>query len=329
MLKRRFLDILSGLALMGSVIAAMLLLAVDTAAAAQWPERPVRLIVPYAPGGSNDVIARKLAAEIGKNTGQTFIIENKAGAGGVVGSSYVASSAPDGYTFLFISNSLATSAAVHKTPYNARTAFDPISLVATAPFVIFTRKDFPAQNITDFIKYAKNNPGAVSFGGEGLGATSQMTTELFAAKAGIKMQAIGYKGISPAVIDLVAGRVDMMTSTLASIRGTPADMLPKLAFTGAQREPDFPDVPTIKEATGLDFVTNVWWGVFSPKGIDPAIRDKFNAAIKKVILDEDFAKFLKSIGTHPQGSTSEELQKLLELDLDRFAEIVKSTEIQH
>jgi len=328
MSKREALKVLSCLALMGSVTAAMTLSAAGTAAAAQWPERPVRLVVPFAPGGSNDVIARKLADSISKSTGQTFVIENKAGAGGVVGSGYVASSAPDGYTFLFISGSLATSAAVQKTPYDAKTAFDAVSLVASAPFVVITRDNFPAKDINGLLKYAKDNPGVINFGSAGLGDSSQMATELLANKAGVKMQTVGYKGISPAQMDLVAGRLDMIITTMASIRGTPTDKLPKLAFTGAQREPDFPDIPTVKEATGLDYVVNVWWGVFGPKGVNPEARDRLNAEIKKAISTEDFAKFLESVGARPQPSSPEALQKLLASDLDQWTETAKAAGIR-
>jgi len=328
MSKREALKVLSCLALMGSVTAAMALSAAGTAAAAQWPERPVRLVVPFAPGGSNDVIARKLADSISKSTGQTFVIENKAGAGGVVGSGYVASSAPDGYTFLFISGSLATSAAVQKTPYDAKTAFDAVSLVASAPFVVITRDNFPAKDINGLLKYAKDNPGVINFGSAGLGDSSQMATELLANKAGVKMQTVGYKGISPAQMDLVAGRLDMIITTMASIRGTPTDKLPKLAFTGAQREPDFPDIPTVKEATGLDYVVNVWWGVFGPKGVNPEARDRLNAEIKKAISTEDFAKFLESVGARPQPSSPETLQKLLASDLDQWTETAKAAGIR-
>ncbi len=328
MSKRVTLKILSSLALIGAASTTMTLLSSGTAQAAQWPERPVRLVVPFAPGGSNDVIARKLADSISKSTGQTFVVENRAGAGGVVGAGHVASSAPDGYTFLFISGSLATSAAVQKTPYDAKTAFDAVSLVASAPFVVITRKDFPAKDIKGLLSYAKSNPGVINFGSAGLGDSSQMATELLANKAGVKMQTVGYKGIAPAQMDLVAGRLDMIITTMASIRGTPTDELPKLAFTGAEREPDFPNIPTVKEETGLDYVVNVWWGVFGPKGVDTVARDKLNAEIKKAISTEEFAKFLDSVGARPQPSTPDELQKLLISDVDQWTETAQAAGIR-
>ncbi|CAM3951265.1 Bug family tripartite tricarboxylate transporter substrate binding protein [Bordetella muralis] len=328
MSKRRTLKILSSFVLTGTLGATAGLPVSSVAAAADWPQRPVRLIVPFAPGGSNDVIARKLADSMSKNTGQSFIVENKGGAGGVVGSGYVATSAPDGYTFLFVSGSLATSAAVQKTPYDPKTAFDAVSMVASAPFVVLTRKDFPAQDMKGLLAYAKEHPGQINFGSAGLGDSSQMATELLANKAGVKMQTVGYKGISPAQLDLVAGRLDMIITTMASINGTPTDQLPKLAFTGAEREPDYPNIPTVKEATGLDYVVNVWWGVFAPKGVDGAIRDRLNAEIKEAISTEEFAKFLHTAGARPQASTPEELQKLLESDVDQWTETAQAAGIR-
>lgn len=327
MSKRRTLKILSSLTLMG-VLSTTVALSAGTAAAATWPERPVRLVVPFVPGGSNDVIARKLADKLSKSTGQSFIVENRGGAGGVVGSGYVASTAPDGYTFLFVSGSLATSAAVQKTSYDVKNAFDAVSLVADAPFVVITRKDFPAKDIKGLLSYAESHPGEINFGSAGLGDSSQMATELLANKAGVKMQTVGYKGISPAQMDLVAGRLDMIITTMASIRGTPTDQLPKLAFTGEQREPDFPNVPTVKEETGLDYVVNVWWGVFGPKGLDTAVQDKLSAEIRKAVSTEDFAQFLKSVGARPKASTPAELQALLESDVDQWMETAEAAGIR-
>jgi len=328
MSKRRSLKVLAGLPLMFAMGTAAVMAPTAGAMAADWPDRPVRLVVPFAPGGSNDLIARKLADTLNKQTGQSFVVENRAGAGGVVGSSYVAGAKPDGYTFLFISGSLATSAAVQKTPYDAKTAFDAVSLVASAPFVVLTRKDFPAKDINGLLDYARKNPGKINFGSAGLGDSSQMATELLANKAGVKMQTVGYQGIAPAQLDLVAGRLDMIITTMASIRGTASDELPKLAFTGDRREPDFPDIPTVKEATGLDYVVNVWWGVFGPKGVDETARDALNAAIAKAISTEDFARFLDSVGARPQPSTPQELQKLLVSDVDQWIETAESAGIR-
>jgi tripartite-type tricarboxylate transporter receptor subunit TctC len=317
MTKRQTLKVISAATLL-SAVGTLSAMAPATATASEWPQRPVHLVVPFAPGGSNDVIARRLAESLRQSTGQSFVIENKAGAGGVVGANYVAKSAPNGYTFLFISGSIATSAAVQKTPYDVKQAFEAVSLVASAPFVVVTRKDFPAKNMPELLAYARANPGKINFGSAGLGDSSQMATELLANMAGVKMQTIGYKGQGPAQLDLIAGRLDMIITTMASIGGTPADNVPKLAFTSEKRNPDYPNIPTVKEQTGLDYVVDVWWGVFGPAGVDKEIVAKMNAEIGKAVKDPQFAKFLKSIGAYAAHSTPAALKKLMDDDVDRW-----------
>ena len=290
--------------------------------AADWPSGPVHLIVPFPPGGSNDVIARRLAEQLTKSLGQSVIVENKAGGAGTIGSQAVASAAPDGKTFLFISNSIATSAAVQQTPYNAVTAFTAITPVAQAPFVIITRTGFPARTVPELVEIAKRNPGSLNYGSAGLGDTTQMTTELFGDIVGVRMTGVNYKGISPAQLDLVAGRLDLMITTMASIRGTAADQLPKLAFTSAKRDPDYPDVPTVLEQ-GIDYVVDVWWGVFAPAGLAPAIRDRMNREIAAIVATPDFAQFLKNFGASPVSSSPAEFQAVLASDVERWKHIAQ------
>lgn len=289
-----------------------------TALADNWPEKPVRIVVPFAPGGSNDIIARRLGDNLRQSLGQPFLIENKPGAGSVVGANYVAKSAPDGYTTLFVSGSLATTAGAQKTPYDAKTAFEPITTVAEAPFVLLTREGFPAKNVKELIAYAKANPGKINYGTAGVGDNAQLMSELLSQQVGIKMQAVPYKGISPAQLDLVAGRIDIIFTTIASIKGTAADNLPKIAFTGATRDPDFPNIPTIKEQTGLDYVVTIWWGVFGPSGMNRHARDTLNAHIKKAVATPEFTKFLDTLGARPATSTPDELRALLNKDVDRW-----------
>lgn len=292
------------------------------AQAEQWPSRPVQIVVPFAPGGSNDIIARRLAERLSRTLGQQVVVSNKSGAGGTIGAQVVATSAADGYTFLFVSGSLATSAAVQKTPYDAVAAFDAVSLVATAPFVVLTREGFPAKSIKELVAYAKANPGKINYGSAGLGDSSQMATELFNSIAGTKMVVVGYKGIAPAQFDLVGGRLDLIITTMASIRGSASDKLPKLAFTSAKRDPDHPDVPTVLESS-IDYVVDVWWGLFAPAGISPEIRHRMNKEIGSIIAEPEFAEFLKASGARPSPSTPQELQDLLKKDVLRWTDTAK------
>ena len=297
------------------------------ATAQEWPTRTVQMVVPFAPGGSNDVIARRLSERLSRSLGQPVVVANKGGGGGSIGSHAVATAPADGYTFLFVSGSLATSAAVQKTPYDPVKDFTSVSQVAIAPFVVITREGFPAKSIKELVAYAKANPGKINYGSAGLGDSSQMATELFSAVTDIKMVVIGYKGIAPAQFDLVGGQLDLIITTVASIRGTATEKLPKLAFTSATRDPDYPDIPTVLES-GIDYVVDVWWGVFGPAKLPVAIRDRMNKEIAAAIAEPEFAEFLKSAGARPAPSTPQALQKLLEDDYVRWSETARRAGIQ-
>jgi tripartite-type tricarboxylate transporter receptor subunit TctC len=305
------------------------LLAGPTGASAQdaWPAKPVRIVVPFAPGGSNDVIARRLAQRLGSALGQSVVVDNRAGGGSTVGNQLVASSPADGYTFLFVSGSLATTAAVQKTPYDPVKAFEPISRVASAPFVVMTREGFPAKNVQELIAYAKQNPGRINYGSAGLGDSTQLATELFNHTAGIRMTGVNYKGIAPAQLDMLAGRIDLVVTTIAAVRGTAVEKLPMLAFTSEQRDPDHPSIPTVKES-GLDYVVEVWWGLFAPAGLPPAIRDRMNREVAAICADKEFASFLKTAGAVPAPSTPQALRELVAKDVARWTQTAQRAGLQ-
>ena len=298
---------------------ALLLQAYQACDADAWPSRPIRLVVPFAPGGSGDVIARPVADHLGRVLGRQFIVDNRTGAGGTIGINIVATAAPDGYTLLLSSNSLATGAAVQKTPYDPVKDFDAIGRVAFAPLAIVMRANFPARNLQEFVAYAKNNPGKVNFGTAGIGSSQHLVTELFALTVGgVKMEGIHYKGTAPSLIDLIGGRIDLVITTMASIRGTGgAERLPRLAYAAEQRVATDPDVPTMREA-GFDLVAGVWWGMFGPHGLPESIRSRLNAEINKAVRDPAFTKFLDAIAAAPLPSTPSELQQLLANDVKRW-----------
>ncbi|WP_158215305.1 Bug family tripartite tricarboxylate transporter substrate binding protein [Candidimonas nitroreducens] len=302
-------------------------LPVNASAAGSWPDRPIRIVVPFAAGGSNDVIARRLAHELSVALGQSVLVENKGGAAGVVGSAVVAHSAPDGYTYLFVSATLATSAATQNPPYDTLKDFDAVARVADAPFVMLTRNGFPAKTLPDFIKYAKAHPGKINYGTTGIGDSGHLLTELFSSLAGIKMQPVGYKGIGPAQIDLVAGRLDFIITTLASITGTPAATLPKLAFTGRAREPEFASVPTVREATGLDYEETVWWGLFAPSGTPDPILDKMNKEVSRIVALPEFKKFLSALGAKSSPASRTEFMAQLKQDVKIFTQTAQRSGI--
>jgi tripartite-type tricarboxylate transporter receptor subunit TctC len=294
------------------------------AAADAWPTRSVRIVVPFSPGGSNDLIARRLAQWLSTDMNQAFVVENRAGAGGAVGSNVVATSPPDGYTLLFVSGSLATSAAVQKVPYDPVEAFSPVGRVAAAPFVVITRNDFPAKTMPELIDYARANPGKINYGSAGLGDSTQLATELLSNIAKVKMTGINYKGIAPAQLDLAAGRIDIIITTMASVKGTVTDALPKIAFTSQQRDPEFPDIPTVKESTGLDYVVDVWWALFAPAGLPAAIQSHLNGRLAVALEQPEFKEFLKTAGATPAPSTPQQLQALVAQDVKRWTETAET-----
>ncbi|MEN9773973.1 MAG: hypothetical protein RL322_1043 [Pseudomonadota bacterium] len=298
-----------------------------TPMAQAWPTRTVTIVVPFAPGGSNDVIARQMAPRFAAALGQNVVVENRAGAGSVVGANHVARSAPDGHTFLFVSSSLATTAAVQQTPYDATKAFTSVSRVASAPFVFMMRKDFPAKNIKEMVAYAKANPGKMNYGSAGFGDSVQLATELFNLAAGIKMTGVNYKGIAPAQLDLIGGRLDMVITTVASIKGTAAEALPMLAVSSAQRNVDLPNIPTVREA-GIDYVVDVWWGLFAPAGIPAAVTQRVNGLVGEMLKDAEFQKFLARYGAGAAHSTSEQLHQLLVGDIGRWKKTVDQANLR-
>ncbi len=292
-----------------------------------WPTRPVAIVVPFAPGGSNDVIARRLSVSLTKTLGQSVIVDNRPGGGSSVGAAYVANAPADGHTLLFVSGSIATTAAVQKVPYDPVKAFDPISRVAAAPFVVLTREGFGAKTLKELIDQARANPTKFTYGSAGLGDSTQLATELFANTTGIKFTPVNYKGIAPAQLDLIGGRIDIVITTVASIRGTPAEKLPMLAFTGPRRDPDFPDVPTLRES-GVDLEIDVWWGLFAPAGTPAPIRERLNREIATLVAEPEFATFLKTVGAAPAPSSSEELRALVAKDVTRWTDTARRAGIQ-
>lgn len=292
-----------------------------------WPGKPVRIIVPFAPGGSNDVMARKLAQRLNESFNQPFIVENRAGAGSVIGSNVVAHANGDGYTLLFISSTITTTPAIQKLPYNPMSDLTPICTIASSPFYVLTRNDFPAKTMKEFISYAKNNPRMINYGTAGYGDSAQLASELMSNLVDIKMQAIAYQGITPAQLDLVTGRIDMLITTIASIRGTPAENLPKIAITTKDRSGDFPRIPTVQETIGKDYNVDVWWGMFAGKNAPASVQTRLGQEIKKIIYTDEFKKFLETLGAAPDYRLPEEMKKTMEKEIAIWKKVAEQAGI--
>src|SRR6266545_7354141 len=293
------------------------LLAVCTAAwlggtraarAQDWPQRPVRIIVPFGPGGGADIIGRIVAQALQDKLGQPVVIENRPGAAGTLGNEAVARADKDGYTLGIMTAGQIIAAVMNKSlRYDTLTAFDPVSLVAMAGLIIVTRPDFPANNVKELIAAAKANPGKLSFASPGFGATQHLTAELFRQTADIKILHVPFR-TSPEAISAVLGRqVDVLFDTVSAVLGqVQSGQLKALAVTGKDRFPAVPNVPAAVESgvlPGYDVTT--WYGVFAPRGTPPAIIARLNKTLNEIIAEPAVRERLTAAGVVVQGSTPE------------------------
>src|SRR4029453_7932177 len=258
----------------------------DAQAQAAYPNKPVKIVVPYAPGGPNDILARLLAEKLTQANGQTFLVENRPGGGSNIGAEAVAKSAPDGYTLLVA----ATSHSINMTlfpkenlKYDLTRDFAPVSLLMTGPLVLWTGPNVPAKNLKEFVALAKSKPGRMSYGSSGNGASTHLAGEMLNARAGIQTIHVPYKGSGPALTDLMGGQIDFMVDTLiSSMPFVKGDKIRALAVTGKTRSPALPNVPTVAEQGYPGFEAVAWIGLLAPAKTPPEIVAKLNADVKKI-----------------------------------------------
>jgi len=310
---------------------ALALVAAPAVAKAQaaWPQRPIRILVPFPPGGSNDVIARPLAEKMQQRLGQPVVIENRPGAGGSIGAGQVAQAAPDGYTLMVTSSSFAASAAVQRTPYDAIGSFDTVSLLARAPFLVLTNPAFPPRTIQELVAYCRARPGQVDFASSGPGGINHFVTELFALRAGLQLNHVPYRGMPPAVTDLVAGHVPLLITTMASASAAIRENRVRLlAYCAAGAPAGSPPAPLVKEATGIDYESSIWWGLLGPRGIPAEAMRALSAAIGGSLTEPDVARVYESEGATPGGSTPQGYAEVLRTDIGRFREVAQAANIR-
>lgn len=313
------------------LLAALLPLAVPTAAMAQaYPNRPLRFVVNFPPGGASDTIARLFGQELGAILAQTVVIENKPGAGGAIGMVFAAKQPADGYTFTMGTlGSSIVQPLIQSTPYDMQRDFDPVALIATGPAVLVVNTASPYKSLADIVAAAKAKPGALNFGSGGMGTFAHLTGEMLNQAAGIKMTHVPYKGGVQALNDVLANQLDMIAvdppSALPQIR---AGKLRAIAYTGAKRSVLLPDVPTFAESGYKDLVGANSWSIWMPKGVPAETRATFQAALNKAMDNPTLrAKFVEH-GADPTASTPEELRKLVDSESLRFGKIIKAQGIR-
>lgn len=308
------------------VFAGLLGAATTVVAQQTWPTRPVRMIVPFATGGGTDIQARVFSTKLQPLLGQQIIVDNRTGAGGNIGAELVAKSAPDGYTVLFQSASLAVNATLYsKLNYNALRDFAPVLLVSSTPLILVVHPSVPASNVKTLIALAKARPGVFNFGSNSTGTTSHLSAELFKTMTNTTMAHVPYKGAGQAVVALASGEIDMLfTTVLAALPHMNSGRMRGLAVTTLKRSPALPNIPTVDE-TLKGFESDNWYGMFFPAGTPRDIVMRFHTEMTKVLKDPDVRSLMDKQGAVPLGSTPEELGEYLKREIDKYAKVIKAS----
>jgi len=294
-----------------------------------FPNKPVRLIVPVAAGGPTDIVARMLAEKLSKMWGQQVVIENKGGAGTNIGNEYVAQSDPDGYTVLFATASLAVNSSLYRSlNYDPIADFAPVSLVTELAYFVFVPNSSPAHSIKEFIDYAKSRPGKLTIASPGTGSAPFLAEMLFLQMADLKMTHVPYRGASPAFTDLIPGRIDCYFGSGTLLSYARSGQVRVLATTGAKRDAAAPDVPTIAEAGVRGYDVTAWQALFVPAKTPPAIVRKISADTNAALADPAIKDKLAQAGYVAEGSSPEELEQLLKSDIAKWSAVIKSMGIK-
>ena len=311
-----------------ALLAGLGALSLSAAAFAQYPNKPIKIIVPFLAGGTTDIMARAVAADLQKAFGQAVVVENRAGAGGNIGADAVAKSAPDGYTFLMgtVGTHAINMVLYTKMPYDAVKDFAPVSLVAAVPNILVATPSFPVNSVKELIDLAKKEDGKLTFASSGSGTSIHLSGELFKQLAGVQMTHVPYKGSSAALPDVMSGQVNVMfdnaPSVMPHIKG---GKLKAIAVTSSKRAPALPNVPTIAESGLPGFEASSWFGLLAPAGTPKEIVDKVSAQIQKMLQIPEMKERLASQGADGVGNTPEQFAAHIKTEIDKWAKVVKAS----
>jgi tripartite-type tricarboxylate transporter receptor subunit TctC len=312
-----------------ALLAVLVALAAPAWGQQPYPSRPIRIIVPFSPGGGGDLMARKVAAKLAERTGASVVVENRAGASGNIGAEVVVRSAPDGYTLLSTSSTYGIQAALGRTPFDPLNDVTPIVALSRAPAVFIVAPNSPFKTLRDLIDAAKRYPTEVTFGTAGIGAIAHMNIEHFASVAGIRMTHVPYKGSSQALTDMLGGNIAVTTAnpTVAApmVR---AGRVRALAVGGASRLPSMPAVPTFAEAGLPGFDPYDWKAIFGPKGMPQDVVSRLNTEIDAIVRDKDFASVLEADGSTALGGPPPRLAALVKSDVGRWRDLIRDRKIK-
>ena len=300
-------------------------------ARADYPDRPIRIVVPFAPGGGTDLIARTMGIAMQQELGQPVVIDNRSGAATIIGTDYVAKSPPDGYTLVMATVAHAVNPSLQaKLPFDTDKAFAPVMLVGRSPNVLVVRTDSPYRSVADILAAARRNPGKLSFASQGSGTSAHLAGELFKSLGKVGMTHVPYRGAGPALTDVMAGQVDMMFATASAVGSfVEGGKLRALAVTTAERSPSssLSQVPTVAESGLPGYVADSWYGLFVPAGTPPPVIERLNAAAKKAVSTDAFRKRVESEGLVISAGSPEDFGKYVRGEELRWQKVIKAAGI--
>ncbi|MBI2296412.1 MAG: tripartite tricarboxylate transporter substrate binding protein [Betaproteobacteria bacterium] len=306
-------------------LVALALPAAQALAQKSYPNKAIRMIVPFAPGGSNDIMGRLVAAKWTESMGQQVVVDNRPGASGIVGTDLAAKAAPDGYTVLVMSLTFTVNPSIRsKLPYDTEKDLVPVTLIASAPLILVVHPSLPVKSVKEFIAYAKANPGKLNFGSGGPGSTPHLAGEMLKTMAGLEMTHVPYKGGGPALADLVGGQIQLMLENIPStLPFVKSGKLRVLAVTSKKRSPTVPDVPTLDEAALKGYELTGWNGLFVPRGTPRAIVNQLHAETVKALAALDVKERLAAMSAEPGGESPEKFAVFIKAEIRKWAKVAK------